>query len=107
MYPSQPVAPEGSRHGGHPMMHGSAPGQPPRPGNAGQYSSGQNPSKYNALASFVTYVKAIENLDRHRFPDEYAEHSDRIKELRPFLKAHGILDVMAVKNPEVAALLGV
>ncbi|MBB5917854.1 hypothetical protein BJY24_006766 [Nocardia transvalensis] len=71
------------------------------------HSSGQNPNKYNALASFVTYVKAIEHLDRSRFPDEYAEHTDRIRELKPFLKAHGILDVMAVKNPEVAALLGV
>ncbi|WP_024803860.1 hypothetical protein [Nocardia sp. BMG51109] len=73
----------------------------------GHHSSGQNPGKHNALASFVTYVKAIENLDPTRFPDEYAEHTDRIKELKPFLKAHGILDVMAIKNPDVAALLGV
>ena len=61
----------------------------------------------DALASFVTYVKALESLDRRKFPDEYAEHADRIKELRPFLKAHGILDVMQIKNPEVATLLGV
>ncbi|MBF6174260.1 hypothetical protein [Nocardia blacklockiae] len=107
MYPSQPVAPEGPRHAVPPTFQSPMPGQPPRMAHLGPHSSGQNPTKYNALASFVTYVKAIENLDRTRFPDEYAEHSDRIKELRPFLKAHGILDVMAVKNPEVAALLGV
>ncbi|MEU7633302.1 hypothetical protein AB0C34_25530 [Nocardia sp. NPDC049220] len=60
----------------------------------------------NALASFVTYVKALESLDKNRFPDEYATYSDRIKQLKPFLRAHGILDVMAIKNPEVAALIG-
>ncbi|MCM6773226.1 hypothetical protein NDR87_07065 [Nocardia sp. CDC159] len=70
-----------------------------------QPAGGMN--KHNALASFVTYVKALESLDRSSFPQEYAEHTDRIKELKPFLKAHGILDVMDIKNPEVAALLGV
>ncbi|MGV9838771.1 hypothetical protein ACWDUL_31855, partial [Nocardia niigatensis] len=54
----------------------------------------------SAIASFVTYVKALEALDRRSFPDEYAEHSDRIRELEPFLRAHGILDVMDIKNPE-------
>ncbi|UFS99338.1 hypothetical protein [Nocardia huaxiensis] len=64
-------------------------------------------SKYSAIASFVTYVKALEALDPRSFPDEYAEHTDRIRELKPFLRAHGILDVMEIKNPEVAALIGV
>ncbi|MFD0000015.1 hypothetical protein [Nocardia sp. NPDC127526] len=63
--------------------------------------------KHSAIASFVTYVKALEALDPRNFPDEYAEHTDRIKELKPFLRAHGILDVMEIKNPEVAALIGV
>ncbi|WP_230329569.1 hypothetical protein [Nocardia aurantiaca] len=63
--------------------------------------------KPSAIASFVTHVKALEALDPHHFPDEYAEHADRIRELEPFLRAHGILDVMNIKNPEVAALIGV
>ncbi|MFJ4657649.1 hypothetical protein ACIP5Y_40840 [Nocardia sp. NPDC088792] len=80
---------------------GSIPGQPPRMMN-------MNPAgKYSAIASFVTYVKALEALDPRHFPDEYAEHTDRIRELKPFLRAHGILDVMDIKNPEVAALIGV
>ncbi|MEV6070742.1 hypothetical protein AB0L82_29730 [Nocardia sp. NPDC052001] len=63
--------------------------------------------KYSAIASFVTYVKALEALDPRNFPDEYAEHTERLRELKPFLRAHGILDVMDIKNPEVAALIGV
>ncbi|MFE7742057.1 hypothetical protein [Nocardia sp. NPDC057455] len=102
MYPSHSVAPEGPRHiPNHsvPRPHAS------RTAGTGRPSYPQDvPS--NALASFVTYVKALESLDKNRFPDEYAGHSDRIKELRPFLRAHGILDVMAIKNPEVAALIG-
>ncbi|WP_239004117.1 hypothetical protein [Nocardia panacis] len=77
------------------------PGQAPSP-----MGGSQGISPVSALASFVTYVKALEAIDRHHFPDEYAIHSDRIRELRPFLRAHGILDVMAIKNPEVAALIG-
>ncbi|WP_330253884.1 hypothetical protein OG874_04610 [Nocardia sp. NBC_00565] len=101
MYPSQPGALEG-RHAAGPGM----PGQPPR--MVGLHTMGglQGSTPVNALASFVTYVKALEALDKHHFPDEYAIHSDRIKELRPFLRAHGILDVMEIKNPEVAALIG-
>ncbi|MGK8490654.1 hypothetical protein [Nocardia asiatica] len=101
MYPSQSVAPEGSRHvPNHSVPHrhtarAAGPGHPVHQG-----------SPSNALASFVTYVKALESLDKNHFPDEYAVHSDRIKELKPFLRAHGILDVMAIKNPEVAALIG-
>jgi hypothetical protein len=107
MYPSQPMAPEGPRHAA-PQPMGNMPGQPPRMMQMNQQQvSPAGTTKYNALASFVTYVKALEHLDRRKFPDEYAEHSDRIKELKPFLKAHGILDVMDVKNPEVAILLGV
>ncbi|MFQ6394012.1 hypothetical protein ACLMAJ_11190 [Nocardia sp. KC 131] len=67
----------------------------------------QSSTPLSALASFVTYVKALEALDKHHFPDEYATHSDRIKELEPFLRAHGILDVMEIRNPEVAALIGI
>jgi hypothetical protein len=105
MYPSQPMAPEGPRHTA-PQPMGNMPGQSPRMMQmAPQQAAGT--TKYNALAAFVTYVKALENLDRRKFPDEYAEHSDRIKELEPFLRAHGILDVMDIKNPEVAILLGV
>lgn len=101
MYPSQPVAPEGSRHPAPQMAPGVMPGQLPRMMN-------MNPGgKYSAISSFVTYVKALESLDPRNFPDEYAEHTDRIKELKPFLRAHGILDVMNIKNPEVAALIGV
>ncbi|MFI1918470.1 hypothetical protein [Nocardia sp. NPDC020380] len=101
MYPSQPVAPEGPRHAVPQQGMGSIPGQPPRMMN-------MNPGgKYSAIASFVTYVKALEALDPRSFPDEYAEHTDRIRELKPFLRAHGILDVMEIKNPEVAALIGV
>ncbi|MQY25417.1 hypothetical protein [Nocardia aurantia] len=68
---------------------------------------GQGPGPHNAVASFVTYVKALEDIDRRAFPDEFARHADRIKELKPFLKAHGILDVMTIKNPEIAALVGI
>ncbi|GAB2556033.1 hypothetical protein GCM10027167_73540 [Nocardia heshunensis] len=101
MYPSQPVAPEGPRHAAPQIAPGIHPGQPPRMMN-------MNPGgKYSAIASFVTYVKALEALDPRSFPDEYAEHTDRIRELKPFLRAHGILDVMEIKNPEVAALIGV
>ncbi|WP_039797358.1 hypothetical protein [Nocardia araoensis] len=102
MYPSQSVAPEGPRHvAGHsvPRLHA------PRTAGPG-HPAYQQSAPANALASFVTYVKALESLDKNRFPDEYAVHSDRIKELRPFLRAHGILDVMTIKNPEVAALIG-
>ncbi len=101
MYPSQPVAPEGPRHAAPQMAPGIMPGQPPRMMNM------NTGGKYSAIASFVTYVKALEALDPHSFPDEYAEHTDRIRELKPFLRAHGILDVMDIKNPEVAALIGV
>ncbi|MGK8524666.1 hypothetical protein ACRS6B_25340 [Nocardia asteroides] len=102
MYPSQSVAPDGPRHvAGHsvPRLH------PPRTAGTAHPPHPQG-APGNALASFVTYVKALESLDKNRFPDEYAVHSHRIKELRPFLRAHGILDVMAIKNPEVAALIG-
>ncbi|MFI6366811.1 hypothetical protein ACIBG0_29135 [Nocardia sp. NPDC050630] len=101
MYPSQPGAPEGRHAAGSGL-----PGQPPR--MVGLHSMGGSPSSnhVNALASFVTYVKALEALDKHHFPDEYATHSDRIRELRPLLRAHGILDVMEIKNPEIAALIG-
>jgi hypothetical protein len=96
MYPSQSVAPEGPRHiAGQSVPHLRVP-----------RAAGTNAAPGNALASFVTYVKALESLDKNRFPDEYAVHSHRIKELKPFLRAHGILDVMAIKNPEVAALIG-
>ncbi|MFC9896076.1 hypothetical protein ACFVMC_20505 [Nocardia sp. NPDC127579] len=98
MYPSQQA--EGRHAAPGPMS-----GHGPRIGMNGM-GSGQNPGTYSALASFVTYVKALESLDRNHFPDEYADHSDRIRELRPFLRAHGILDVMEIKNPEVAALIG-
>ncbi|MET9288596.1 hypothetical protein ACWEPH_14780 [Nocardia beijingensis] len=102
MYPSQSVAPEAPRHVPN---HNVARPQPPRTAAPGQPTHRQG-APGNALASFVTYVKALESLDKNRFPDEYAVHSHRIKELRPFLRAHGILDVMAIKNPEVAALIG-
>ncbi|MVU83258.1 hypothetical protein GPX89_39225 [Nocardia sp. ET3-3] len=101
MYPSQPVAPEGPRHAAPQIAPGHMPGQPPRMMNM------NTGGKYSAIASFVTYVKALEALDPRSFPDEYAEHTDRIRELKPFLRAHGILDVMEIKNPEVAALIGV
>ncbi|MEC3919912.1 hypothetical protein [Nocardia sp. CDC160] len=101
MYPSQPVAPEGPRHAAPQVAQGAHPGQPPRMMNM------NTGGKYSAIASFVTYVKALEALDPRSFPDEYAEHTDRIRELKPFLRAHGILDVMEIKNPEVAALIGV
>ncbi|MFE3261577.1 hypothetical protein ACFXPS_34910 [Nocardia sp. NPDC059091] len=101
MYPSQPMAPEGPRHTAPQLAPGGLPGHPPRMMHMNQRG------KYSAIASFVTYVKALEALDPRNFPDEYAEHSDRIRELKPFLRAHGILDVMDIKNPEVAALIGV
>ncbi len=95
MYPSQP---EG-RH----AAPGGAPSQAPR--MVGLQSKAQGAP--NALATFVTYAKALESLDKNHFPDEYAMHADRIRELKPFLRAHGILDIMQIKNPEVAALVGV
>ncbi len=99
MYPSQPGTPDAARRPAAPHLPMPGQSRPPaiRPQPGGTYS---------ALASFVTYAKALETLDRNSFPDEYAEHSDRIKELRPLLKAHGILDVMQIRNPEVAALIG-
>ncbi|MFF2088114.1 hypothetical protein ACFVVM_30405 [Nocardia sp. NPDC058176] len=69
------------------------------------YGPGQQSSPTSALNSFVTYAKAIQELDKKNFPDEYAGHSDRIRELEPLLRAHGILDVMQIRNPEIAALL--
>jgi hypothetical protein len=106
MYPPQPIAPEGPRHAA-PQPAGAMAGQPSRTMPMNQPSGGAaSAGKPNALASFVTYVKAMESLDRRKFPDEYAQHADRIKELKPFLKAHGILDVMQIKNPEIATLMG-
>ncbi|MEV0295532.1 hypothetical protein [Nocardia sp. NPDC050710] len=105
MYPSHPGAPEGRRTTGP----GSISGPPPRMAglnSMGGSQQGPGSSTHNALASFVTYAKALESLDRNHFPDEYQSNSDRIRELRPFLRAHGILDVMDIKNPEVAALIG-
>ncbi|WP_069164449.1 hypothetical protein [Nocardia altamirensis] len=99
MYPSQP---EG-RH----AAPGGAANQPPRMVGLQQKAGAQGAGAPGALATFVTYAKALESLDKNHFPDEYATHADRIKELKPFLRAHGILDVMQIKNPEVAALLGV
>ncbi|MFI9510943.1 hypothetical protein [Nocardia sp. NPDC052566] len=102
MYPSQPVAPEGPRH----AAPGSMSPHSARMVGLNQVGGGQPATTTSALASFVTYVKALEALDKHHFPDEYATHSDRIRELKPLLRAHGILDVMQIKNPEVAALIG-
>ncbi|WP_029902479.1 hypothetical protein [Nocardia brasiliensis] len=99
MYPSQP---EG-RH----AAPGGAPNQPPRMVGLQSNKAAQAAGAQSALATFVTYAKALESLDRNHFPGEYAMHADRLKELKPFLRAHGILDVMQVKNPEVAALIGV
>jgi hypothetical protein len=69
------------------------------------YGPGQQ-APTSAISSFVTYAKAIQDLDKSNFPDEYAGHSDRIRELEPLLRAHGILDVMQIRNPDIAALLG-
>ncbi|WP_019928145.1 hypothetical protein [Nocardia sp. BMG111209] len=134
MYPSQPVTPEGRRPATTRSLPDparptkatppnrtarTATGGQSRPAAAGQSraaagsqsrtpaSGSQAPSPHNAVASFVTYVKALEDIDRRAFPDEFARHADRIKELKPFLKAHGILDVMTIKNPEIAALVGI
>ncbi|MFD3509557.1 hypothetical protein [Nocardia sp. NPDC058666] len=67
------------------------------------YGPGQQSAR-SALNSFVTYAKAIQDLDKKTFPDEYAGHSDRLRELEPLLRAHGILDVMQIRNPDIAAL---
>ncbi|WP_227982925.1 hypothetical protein [Nocardia spumae] len=99
MHPVQPIAPEVPRHA---APHLPLPGRTRPPASRPHAASGA----YSALASFVTYAKALETLDRNRFPEEYAEHADRLRELRPLLRAHGILDVMKIKNPEVAALIG-
>ncbi|MFF5036796.1 hypothetical protein [Nocardia salmonicida] len=69
------------------------------------YGPGQQAVPTSAINSFVTYAKAIQDLDKKTFPDEYAGHSDRIRELEPLLRAHGILDVMQIRNPDIAALL--
>ncbi|MFE6925660.1 hypothetical protein ACFVAV_31925 [Nocardia sp. NPDC057663] len=68
------------------------------------YGPGQL-SAANALTSFVTYAKAMQDLDEKIFPAEYAGHRDRIRELEPMLRVHGILDVMEIRNPEIKALL--
>ncbi len=68
------------------------------------YGPGQQ-SASSALTSFVTYAKAMQDLDEKNFPVEYAGHRDRIRELEPMLRVHGILDVMEIRNPEIAALL--
>ncbi|GGK68249.1 hypothetical protein [Nocardia camponoti] len=62
-------------------------------------------SPSSAISSFVTYAKAIEGLDKKAFPTEYARNSDLIRGLVPCLRAHGILDVMEIRNPEIAALV--
>ncbi|WP_278265961.1 hypothetical protein [Nocardia sp. AG03] len=69
------------------------------------YGPGQKAAATSALNSFVTYAKAMQDLDKTKFPDEYAGHSELIRGLEPLLRAHGILDVMQVKSPEIAALL--
>ncbi|WP_194852960.1 hypothetical protein [Nocardia sp. SYP-A9097] len=58
MYPSQPVAPEGPRHAA-PQVGQGMPGQSPRKMNMNHQRGG---GKYSALASFVTYVKAMEAI---------------------------------------------
>ncbi|GAD85086.1 hypothetical protein [Nocardia asteroides] len=68
------------------------------------YGPGQL-SAASALTSFVTYAKEVQDLDAKTYPDEYAAHCDRIRQLEPMLRVHGILDVMEIRNPEIAALL--
>ncbi|MEV6138876.1 hypothetical protein AB0L63_22990 [Nocardia sp. NPDC051990] len=62
VYPSQPGAPDGRHAAGCGM-----PGQPPR--MVGRHALGGAPSsnQVNAPASFVTYAKALEALDKHHF----------------------------------------
>jgi hypothetical protein len=56
------------------------------------------------MASFITYAKALDSTDRDS--REYAMLVDRIRDLAPALRAVGLFDVMAIRDPEVAAILG-
>ncbi|RMI29821.1 hypothetical protein [Nocardia stercoris] len=96
MYP--PKAPEAPRHGGRQ--------QTAAPQHRGTPHSNPQAPVLNSVSAFVTHAKALESLDRTRYPEEFEMLSDRIRELEPLLRVHGILDVMQVKNPEVAALIG-
>lgn len=70
----------------------------------GRFGTASYASK-GSMAAFVTNVKAMDGLDRTSM--EYAQLVDRIRELRPALRALGLFDVMEVRNPEIAAILGV
>ncbi|MEV0436380.1 hypothetical protein [Nocardia sp. NPDC050413] len=69
------------------------------------YNGPGQQSAANALTSFVTYAKAMQDLDEKSFPVEYEAHRDRLLKLEPMLRVHGILDVMEIRNPEIKALL--
>ncbi|MFF0546988.1 hypothetical protein ACWEVD_27620 [Nocardia thailandica] len=89
MYPNHP--------GGHD-------GQRPVPTQQ-HFGAGQRAASASALTTFVTYAKELLELDSERYPDEYAAHSDRIRQIEPMLRVHGILDVMQIRDPKIAALL--
>ncbi|MFD4430540.1 hypothetical protein [Nocardia sp. NPDC058497] len=87
----------------YPSHQGAQDGRPVVPSQQ-HYGPGQL-SAANALTSFVTYAKEMQDLDEKTYPDEYAAHCHRIRQLEPMLRVHGILDVMEIRNPAIAALL--
>jgi hypothetical protein len=77
-------------------------GLPPRP--MPDRPADPAPQVKGAMAAFITHVKALDGLDRTS--SEYTLHRDRIRELKPALRAVGLFDVMEVRDPEIAAILG-
>jgi hypothetical protein len=93
MYPSTATPQDRPIHGG----------QPPRPMPDRSPAAPASQVK-GAMAAFITHAKAMDGLDRAC--SEYTLHRDRIRELKPALRAVGLFDVMAIRDPEIAAILG-
>lgn len=92
MYPPKSASPEGI-----------APSRAGRGTSRSANTRGSYTSR-GSMAAFITYAKALDSTER-----DSAEHAalvDRIRDLKPALRAVGLFDVMTVRDPEVAAILG-
>ncbi|MGW6729783.1 hypothetical protein ACWF9G_28115 [Nocardia sp. NPDC055029] len=87
----------------NPSLQGAQDGRPAVMSQ--QHFGPRQQSTASALTSFVTYAKEVQDLDEKIYPDEYAAHCHLIRQLEPMLRVHGILDVMEIRNPAIAALL--
>ncbi|NUS45626.1 MAG: hypothetical protein HOQ24_18295 [Mycobacteriaceae bacterium] len=93
MYPPKTAGPEHARPVPHDQLnHVNLAGHVPGRGS---------------MAAFITYVKALEGLDKTKNGEEYQLIVNRLQELKPPLRAVGLFDVMDIRSPEVAAIMGV